>query len=99
MTIPEDLEVPPPLRKEHFPGGLYAAHMIAMGNFNEWEGLFDWVSKSEKYEFAGDMRDQEHICGLLEEHLNYINHFTLDNTEPDDMQLDLLMPVREITQG
>ncbi|TWH58471.1 DNA-binding transcriptional MerR regulator [Desulfitobacterium sp. LBE] len=95
VTIPEDWEVPVPLIKKHFAGGLYAAHMIAFGNFNEWQWLFDWVEKSEQYEFAGDMQDQEHMCGLLEEHLNYLNHVHLDNTEPKDLQLDLLMPIRE----
>ncbi len=95
VTIPDDLEVPAPLTKKHFAGGLYAAHMIAMGNFNEWEWLFDWVNRSEKYEFAGDMQDQEHMCGLLEEHLNYVSHISLENTEPEDLQLDLLMPIRE----
>ncbi len=95
VTIPDDMEVPSTLTKKHFAGGLYAAHMIAFGNFNEWEWLFDWVNVSEKYEFAGDMQDQEHMCGLLEEHLNYVSHVCLDNTEPEDMQLDLLMPVRE----
>lgn len=95
VTIPDEIEVPPYLTKKHFAGGLYAAHMIPMGNFNEWEWLLDWVNKSKKYEFAGDMQDQEHMCGLLEEHLNYVNHVLLDNTEPEDLQLDLLMPIRE----
>lgn len=95
VTVPDDLEVPEPLVKKQFAGGLYAAHMIPMGNFNEWEWLFDWVGKSEKYIFAGDLKDQEHMCGLLEEHLNYIGHLHLGNTEPEDMQLDLLMPVKE----
>lgn len=95
VTIPDDMEVKPPLTKKYFAGGLYAAHMIPMGNFNEWEWLYDWVSKSDKYEFAGDMKDQEHMCGLLEEHLNYVNHVYLSNTEPADLQLDLLMPIRE----
>jgi DNA-binding transcriptional MerR regulator len=95
VTIPEGMDVPPPLTKKHFEGGLYAAHMIAMGNFNEWEWLLEWVNGNDKYEFAGDMRDQEHMCGLLEEHLNYVSHVSSDNTEPADMQLDLLMPVRE----
>ena len=95
VTIPDDMEPPFPLIKKHFVGGLYAAHMIAMGNFNEWELLLDWVDKNEKYEFAGDMQDQEHMCGLIEEHLNYVNHIYLNNTEPEDLQLDLLMPIRE----
>ncbi|MEA4921028.1 MAG: effector binding domain-containing protein [Clostridiaceae bacterium] len=95
VTIPDDWEVPAPFEKKHFEGGLYAAHMIAMGNFNEWEWLFDSVAKSEKYEFAGDIKDQEHMCGLLDEHLNYVSHIWLENTEPEDLQLDLLMPIKE----
>lgn len=95
VTIPDDWEVPAPLEKKYFEGGLYAAHMIAMGNFNEWEWLFAWVENSGKYEFAGDISDQEHMCGLLDEHLNYVSHIWLENTEPEDLQLDLLMPVRE----
>lgn len=95
VTIPDDMEVPSPLVKKRFAGGLYAAHMIPMGSFNEWEWLLEWVNGNEKYAFAGDMADQEHMCGLLEEHLNYVGHAHMENTEPEDMQLDLLMPVRE----
>jgi len=39
ITIPEDLDVPEPLVKKQFPGGLYAAHMIRMGDFHEWAWL------------------------------------------------------------
>ncbi len=95
VTIPEDMEVPEPLTKKKFEGGLYAVHMIQMGNFHEWEWLFDWVSDHEKYTFAGDMHDQEHMCGLLEEQLNYVSHVMQGHTAPEDMQLDLLMPIKE----
>ena len=95
VTIPEDMEVPPPLEKKFFVGGMYAAHMITFGSFNEWEWLYEWVMKSEKYSFAGDMNDSEHMMGCLEEHLNFIGHHTcLDNIQPDELQLDLLIPVR-----
>ena len=95
VTIPDDMDVPAPLVKKHFSGGLYAAHMIQMGNFHEWEWLFDWIGQSETYEFAGDLHDSDHMNGLLEEHLNYLNHVNLENIEPENMQLDLLMPIRE----
>ena len=95
VTIPEDMEVPAPLVRKLFVGGIYAAHMISFGSFNEWDLLLNWVNSNEKYEFAGDMADQEHMCGLLEEHLNYISHVELANTEPEEFQLDLLVPVRE----
>lgn len=95
VTIPDDMEPPEPLVKKHFAGGLYAAHVIPMGNFEEWDWLMKWVNSSDKYEFAGDISDQEHMCGLLEEHLNYVGRALLSNTSPEDLQLDLLMPVRE----
>ena len=95
LTIPDDWAVPAPLTKKRFEGGLYAAHVIAFGNFHEWEWLFRWVQASDKYAFAGDMADQEHMCGLMEEQLNYVNQLLAGNSEPEDMQLDLLMPIRE----
>lgn len=95
VTIPEDERLPEGLKKKFFPGGLYAAHMISMGNFHEWEWLLAWVNKSEKYLFAGDWNDDKHMHGLLEEHLNYVGHLKLPNTEPEELQLDLLVPIRD----
>ena len=54
-----------------------------------YHGYEAWVT------IPGDMKDQEHMCGMLEEHLNYVNHVELENTEPEDFQLDLLLPLRE----
>lgn len=93
VTIPEDMEVPEPLVKKHFSGGLYAAHMIPMGAFEEWKWLYEWVKNSKKYDF--DLGDHECMDGSLEEHLNYINHVNLANTQPNEMQLDLLIPIKE----
>lgn len=95
VTIPDDMEVPSPLVKKHFAGGLYAAHMIPMGNFHEWAYLEQWVMQSEQYTFNGDSTDSSHMFGLLEEHLNYLTHVQNGCVEPEDMQLDLLMPVRK----
>lgn len=97
VTVPDDCDVPAPLTKKRFPGGLYAAHMIPMGNFHEWAWLMDWANASEKYGFAGDLADQEHMCGLLEEHINYVGHMQAGNPMPEDLQLDLLLPLRERT--
>jgi DNA-binding transcriptional MerR regulator/DNA gyrase inhibitor GyrI len=100
VTIPEDLEVPAPLEKKYFKGGMYAAHMITMGNFNEWDWLYQWLMANGKYEFAGDMADQEHMMGCLEEHLNFMGHYTgLDSIAPEEMQLDLLIPVKMRTKA
>ena len=94
ITVPEEMEVPPPLEKKHFAGGTYAAHMIPMGNFEEWEWLYEWVMNSDEYEYAGN-GSPENMFDSLEEHLNYHDH-VLETTEgePQTAQLDLLIPVR-----
>lgn len=43
VTIPEEWDVPAPLVKKQFAGGLFAAHMITLDNFQEWELLSRWV--------------------------------------------------------
>lgn len=95
VTIPDNMEVPAPLTKKRFAGGMYAAHMIPMGNFQDWEKLIRWADAQEEYRFAGDWNDQDHMCGLLEENLNYLTHLKEGNSEPEGMQLDLLLPLRK----
>ncbi|HPR78922.1 MAG TPA: MerR family transcriptional regulator, partial [Candidatus Limiplasma sp.] len=63
-------------------------------NFQDWEKLICWVEAQEDYQFAGDWNDQDHMCGLLEENLNYLTHLKEGNSEPEGMQLDLLLPLR-----
>ena len=94
ITIPEGMEVPAPLVKKHFAGGTYAAHMIQMGNFEEWGPFYETVEKSDEYEYAGSGNPDD-MFGNLEEHLNYHDHImeTTDG-EPETQQLDLLIPVR-----
>lgn len=99
VTIPEDMTVPAPLIKKQFLGGTYAAHMITFGNFDEWDAFLTWIGNNEQYEFAGNLQDQEHMCGLLEEHLNYYSFIESQNNEEKDIQLDLLMPVRRKERG
>lgn len=93
VTIPADLEVPEPFVKKEFPGGLYAAHMIPMGNFEEWGWLYEWAQNHSEYDL--NLGDPACMNGLLEEHLNYINRYLLSNEELDTcMQLDLLVPIK-----
>lgn len=94
VTIPDDMEVCEPLVKKYFEGGLYAAHTIPFGAFEEWEMLDEWVNHSEKYKSNTGEKGPECMFGLLEEHLNYKNHVFLENTEPEDLQLDLLYPIQ-----
>ena len=93
MTIPEDMPVEAPYEKKHFEGGEYAAHMIPMGAFEEWQWLFDWVSASPEWELRWGAEDC--MNGFLEEHLNYQAFVKAAEGEGGGpMQLDLLMPVK-----
>ena len=95
VTIPADMEVPHPLVKKQFAGGLYAAHMIPMGGFDEWEWLTQWADNNEI--FILNIVDDGGQCmyGLLEEHLNYRNNVaTFEDGKYDDVQLDLLCPIK-----
>lgn len=98
VTIPDNMEVPEPIVKKQFEGGLYAAHMIPFGAFEEWGWLCEWVHNNSKYEGNSGTKGHECMWGLLEEHLNYINHINLSNTEPEGLQLDLLHPIKERTK-
>lgn len=94
VTIPDDMDVPEPLVKKKFEGGLYAAHMISMGNFHEWQWLNEWVQNNETYESNSLNDNGEFMHGLLEEHLNYINVVKKGNGF-SKIQLDLLYPIKE----
>ena len=96
VTIPDDFDVPAPLTKKHFNGGLYGAHMINMGAFEEWQWLFEWVGNSEKYEYRSDTsKGGENMNGLMEEFLNYYSHVKSSADSYQDVQLDLLIPIKE----
>lgn len=91
VTVPGDMEIPAPLEKKYFTGGMYAAHMIKMGDFHEWGWLWDWVQKSDKYDY--DCREPYPMGGCLEEHIDYLKNLKNPDFKEEDMQLDLLIPV------
>ncbi|MEG1254276.1 effector binding domain-containing protein [Clostridium sp.] len=92
ITIPDDMDVPEPLEKKHFHGGLYAAHCIKMGDFNEWQLIHDWVDNSDEYTF--DHREPLGMGGSLEEHLNAYTFYQTDKENADFKQVDLLIPIK-----
>jgi len=92
ITIPDNLEVPSPLTKKFFSGGLYAAHTIRMGDFHEWMLLDEWVTNSDEYE--KDVREPLGMNGSLEEHLNAFSYYRATKEMPQFMQVDLLLPIR-----
>ncbi|MEW6755445.1 MAG: GyrI-like domain-containing protein [Candidatus Latescibacterota bacterium] len=92
VTVPDGFEVPTPLVKKRFAGGRYAAHAIAMGQFEQWEWLCRWVRESPRYE--ENCGDPACMHGLLEEVLNYVHHVDPAGPEAEEVQLDLLFPIR-----
>lgn len=95
VTIPEDMEVPEPLEKKRFSGGLYAAYAINFPDFFEWQFLYQWAERNEQYEPAMAPREERNMGGALEEHLNwvYATHMDLPGRGVDG-KLDLLLPIR-----
>ena len=95
VTIPENFEVPAPGVKKHFPGGLYAAHAIDIGNFHEWQWLAQWVENSPDWEGNGSPEGPENMFGGLEEHLNWV--YAAHQGWPENGipgRIDLLHPIR-----
>lgn len=87
VTIPDAMEVPYPLVKKHFNGGLYAAYTINFPDFYEWNFLKEWVKNNEKY--------QEDYRDYLEEHLNWVYSSHVGWPENGiDGKLDLLLPIK-----
>jgi hypothetical protein len=92
-TIPDDFEVPAPLIKKRFAGGVYAAHCIKMGDFHEWQLLWKWVETNGEYQY--DSREPLGMGGCMEEHLNAYSYYTGDGRDAKFIQMDLLSPVKK----
>ena len=96
VTIPDDMEVPPPLVKKHFEGGLYAAMTISFPDFWRWGELDDWARENDTYEANYSELGLEIMGGCLEEHLNWVYSSHMGWPENGiDGQLDLLMPIKK----
>lgn len=94
ITIPKDFEVPVPLEKKSFDGGVYGAHCIKFGNFNEWQQLEIWANNNDEYGLDYN-REPRGMCGYLEEHMNVYEYFTtMDSKEKKFEQIDLLIPLK-----
>ncbi|QQO07858.1 MerR family transcriptional regulator [Breznakiella homolactica] len=97
ISIPDDMEVPAPLIKRTFRGGMYAAHVLRAWDFQDWVLLREWVNASGKFDNAwGEPRwtpDETGSGQGFEEQLNYwVN--AKNGFKMEDMQLDLLFPIR-----
>lgn len=98
VSIPDDIEIPVPLVKRTFDGGLYAAHVLRAWDFEDWRLLKEWVNASDKYDNDWDSlrwTSSETIAGQgFEETLNFYN-FIQKGSKMEDLQLDLLFPIKE----
>lgn len=101
VSVPDDLEIPMPLVKRTFHGGLYAAHVLRTWDFQDWGLLKEWVCNSDKYDNDWDSPrwiSPETVAGQgFEETLNFYNY--TQNGKMKDLQLDLLFPIKEKLNG
>ncbi len=100
ITIPDDMEVPAPLVKKQFKGGIYAGVTIPMGEWDAWGKLHEWVGSNERFDFRWytiegvngvEYDGKKWTCGWIEEHLNYWDWN--ENTD-ENRQIDLMIPIK-----
>lgn len=95
-TIPDDMDVPAPMKKKKFEGGLFAALTIKFPEFQYWGELENWVKNSPEYDLNYSEQGLEIMGGCLEEHLNWVYSSHMGWPENGiDGQLDLLMPIKK----
>jgi len=92
-TIPDDLEVPAPLTKKTFTGGLYAAYTSKPINFDDWQMLYNWIVNNGDFDY--DKREPLGMGGQLEEHFNSYNLYGMKNRKHILSHIDFLMPIKE----
>ena len=99
VSIPDDMEVPAPLTKKTFEGGLYAAHLMRNNIYEDSHLLTEWVIASEKYEFAFFDDEQTTFLSFMEI-LNSYNHIPNyeEDVKRDDIQCDLMCPIKKIAE-
>ncbi len=99
ISVPRDMEIPAPLVRRQFRGGLYAAHVLRAWDFQDWRRLKEWVNASDKYDNDwGSPRweSAETDCGQgFEETLNLYHFIQKHDAEMSYLQLDLLFPIKE----
>lgn len=95
VTIPDDMELPEPMVKKRFEGGLYAVLTIQFPEFQYWETLTHWVDENPDYEANYSELGLEIMGGCLEEHLNWVYSAHMGWPENGfDGQIDLMLPIK-----
>jgi len=95
-TIPDNFEVPKPLVKKWFAGGLYAAYTMK-NDFKEWKLFNNWLLANNDFEY--DKREPLGMSGWLEEHFNSYNLYGLKNKKHTLTHIDFLIPIKEKTEN
>ncbi|WP_066498525.1 MerR family transcriptional regulator [Abyssisolibacter fermentans] len=93
FVVPEDFEIPSPLWRKEFDGGLFAAIPTKMSIIGErWEQLYNWTNNNSKY--ASDWNpEKDRRC--FEECIDF-NTFMSSDIDFNEKQLDLLTPIKKI---
>lgn len=99
VTVPEDMELPAPLVRKHFPGGLYAAYTINFPDFHEWNFLTEWVNNHKIYQPDYHNKSRKDQAGCMEEYFNwvYASHIGWPENGMEqgiDGKVDLLLPIK-----
>lgn len=98
VTIPDDMDLPEPLVKKHFEGGLFAVMTIPFPEFHLWGDLINWVNNNELYETNYSEEELSGQKGGFEEDLNWVEGAY--RGWPEDFpggQLDIYVPIRKRT--
>jgi len=88
VTIPDYLNVPEPLIKKQFGGGLYASISTHMNEIGErWQLLYNWCKNNSKYDVDFSLQWLEECCMDFEV-------FVSEQVDGSEKQLDLLEPIK-----
>jgi len=86
QTIPDGLNVPEPLTKKQFGGGLYALYTIKPFDLDKRYLLNDWVKESAEY-----ARDKSRV--ILEEHPSATESIGIKGHNGTPQYMDYLVPI------
>jgi len=93
VTIPDDLDVPAPFKKQTFEGGLWAVYKITPENFDEFDMVSDWVKSRNDY-----LRDYQRPRHDV--YFNPLNIYGMKNTDLfddfHDQYKEACEPIKEI---
>jgi len=98
VTVPEGMEIPEPLVKKVFNGGLYACYTSNPGVYDDWVLLNEWAKNSEDFEH--EPREPHGMGGImggrLEEHVRQFYNGLKNPKSARWSHADIFLPIKEI---